>query len=331
MARARDGRRVVLLLVGLLASGCAAVDPGPFVEFSSAIEELRAGADVALATRAERTRERFLEEALEDLGPPPDATTEEESAAIDDRRMEVLAGLHLGSVEGSPFAWTLVNEPLYFTSRKFRAAIHSLNTALLGYGDLLVDLSAPERISPERFERLARELNGSLNAALARLEVKSGDRVALFSAAAATTARAFFERLRRNELKRNLESNQEPIALVTGRLQEAMRLSALELRQGYDRTWNETTLAIARATTAASRKKRLEALVEADERFIAELRALEVLSEAYGALPSAHRELLEAVAGGSGGLAAIRRIFDAGRQLHDSARALDRGAGGEGS
>lgn len=294
---------VLALAVGLVGQGCATVDPKPFDEFATSIEALRSGADAALATNDTRTRDRFIEETLGELDRGDAADT--------------IVGLQVGPVEGNPYGWAMEGEPLFFTAKRFRAAVYSLNSALLEYAKLLGQLAAPDRVPQERFDRMAKEMNANLGAAVTAMGGQApGKELALLSVAAAEGGRLIIEQQRQSHLEDALHADGQKIAAVAGHLQAAMRIAVQSLRQDYLHAWTNTGTSLAEARDAASRKRFLDAMLELDENFITRLGALETLSGAYGELPRAHQELLDAVEKKDVSFASIGEIAAAGKRLH---------------
>ncbi len=305
------GRRgvvpVFVITVSLL--GCATVQkvqPEPFSEFSSSVQELRRGADAALEINEKLNRERFVDETLADLGGPEGA--------------ESVTNLLIGGKANLPFAWTMGQTPLFMASRRFRHGVYTLNTTLVAYSELLKELASPKLVSREHFDGMARDLDANLTSAALALDIKGADQgLAIFSVAASTAMHAYIQNRRRAALRDALEKNQVHIKGISTQLQQAMRLAARNLRNDYENRWRPlaTQLTPGAGGTQSARRRKIEAIITLNEEFVTRLSALETLNSSYRVLPGAHRELITALDNSGSGLSSIRELYANGKRLHN--------------
>jgi hypothetical protein len=305
------GRAVaVTLAVGVV--GCAGTPPHDrFEEFSRSIEEVRAGADAALAENYDWSRERFIHETAEQSLRP------EGVAGVGSLLME--------GVRGDPFGWSIEPEPLFMASRRFRTALYDLGTVLVRYGDLLAELASPELVTEERFDRVASDLNTNLLAATAALNGDGGDGdLALFSAAASELTRSYLRSRSREALRGILRENQPGIEAVAEHARGGIRLAARHLRHEYEARADDLAVRLVPGSgeSAAARSRLVEDLVELDELFVERLAVLRALDAAFQALPDAHRELFEALDNPAISRASIRELHQSARRIHGLSRDL---------
>ena len=153
---------VVLAILGVV--GCASISPAPFTALTTSIQQLRDGADASLSVVNERTRNRFIVEA----------------AAGDVAKVEALL---LKQPDEDTFGWTSPDLPLFLKVARFREGVHQLNSVLVGYAGLLGQLASPDLVSSDKFEQLAKDLNGNLKTAVQALGVSTPSKkeIAIFS------------------------------------------------------------------------------------------------------------------------------------------------------
>jgi hypothetical protein len=290
----------LVFFLALVASGCASVDPKPFATFSESLQELRKGSDAALGLNDEQNRTRFLDVAVRKTAPGGDP--------------ELVGNLMMD--RDPPFGWTMNEPPLFLESRRFRAAVRMINEALVSYAGLLADLAAPELVDPAQFDQMAKDLNGNLKSAGKRLGQEGHDReLALFSLAASKAAHAAIENKRQGHLKDVLKETQPGINSVAEALQAAMRTAAQNLEQNYLQGF-EATAELIPGANVAKRRASLDQLLRGNELYSDRLEALATLDHAYGNLPAAHRELLEAIQKPGLNMTAVNNLYDSGKHLY---------------
>ena len=288
---------IALAILGI--AGCASISPAPFAAFTTSIQQLRDGADASLSVVHERTRDRYIAEAAEgDLAK--------------------VQALLLKQPPGDPFGWASENPPLFLKAARFREGVYRLNSVLLGYAGLLGQLASPELVSSEKFEQLAKDLNGNLRNAVQTLDVSSppNKEIAIFSTLATTAFRVYLQNKQRTSLLEALSSNQPAIQNVAELGASAVRLTAAALRHEYDLSSVKLANVVAKPTVSNSQKQTaIRDLVELDEKFIKEMSMLRILHQSYVAVPAAHLELAAGVADPKLGLPMVIELLENGREL----------------
>jgi hypothetical protein len=291
---------VAVVLVILGAVGCASISPAPFTALATSLQELRDGADAPLSLVHERTRDRYIAEA----------------AAGNVGKVE---GLLLTQPAGDPFGWASSDPPLFLKVARFRDGVHRLNSVLVGYAGLLGQLAAPDLVSPEQFEQLARDLNGNLKNAAQALGVSapSNKEIAIFSTLSTAAFRAYLKNKQRSSLLKALNRNQPAIQEAAELGASAVRITAMALRNEYNHSSSQLAALIASPKLSESRKQTtLRELIELDERFIKEIFVLRTLHSSYVALPAAHQELAAGLVEPKRGLPMILELLENARDLN---------------
>jgi hypothetical protein len=296
-------RRPVCILAIALAilgiAGCASISPAPFTAFTTSIQQLRDGADASLSVVHERTRDRYIAEAA-------------------DGDVAKVQALLLTQPPGDPFGWASANPPLFLKAARFKEGVYRLNSVLVGYAGLLVQLASPELVSSENFEQLAKDLNGNLRNAVQALGVSSpsNKEIAIFSTLATTAFRVYLQNKQRTSLLEALNSNQPAIQNTAELVASAVRLTAAAVRHEYDLSSAKLANLVATPTVSNSqRQTAIRDLVEVDETFIKEISMLRILHQSYVALPAAHLELATGVADPKLGLPMVIELLENGREL----------------
>jgi hypothetical protein len=286
------------LLVALVVTGCATVSQPPFQQFADSVQKVRSGADSALGGLYDQARDRYVDE------------TAQGGAA--------LQGALLTSVEGDPFAWTSSSSPpLFLQIARFRDGVYRFNSTLVDYAGALAQLASPDLLKPETFDQLATDLNGNLRKALPALGVNPGNQpIAIFSTVATAAFRTYLQNKQRSSLVEALTKNQEAIQNTAGMGQSAVKITVIAMRSEYDLRSNALAQDLVRAgAPAAERSSKARALVDLNDRFIKELAVLRALNQSYVDLPAAHQELAAATGDPKLGIAAIRRLYEQGREM----------------
>ena len=296
-------RRPVCILAIALAilgiAGCASISPAPFTAFTTSIQQLRDGADASLSVVHERTRDRYIAEAAEG-------------------DVAKVQALMLTQPPGDPFGWASANPPLFLKAARFKEGVYRLNSVLAGYAGLLGQLASPELVSSEKFEQLAKDLNGNLRNAVETLGVSSpsNKEIAIFSTLATTAFRVYLQNKQRTSLLEALNSNQPAIQNTAELGASAVRLTAAALRHEYDLSSAKIANLVAKPTASNSQKQTaIRDLVELDEKFIKEMSMLRILHQSYVAVPAAHLELATGVADLKLGLPMVIELLENGREL----------------
>jgi hypothetical protein len=289
---------VVLAILGVV--GCASISPAPFTALTTSIQQVREGADASLSLVDERARNRYIAEA----------------AAGDVAKVE---GLLLKQPPGDPFGWASSDPPLFLKVARFRDGVHRLNSVLVDYAGLLVQLASPDLVSPEQFEQLARDLNGNLKNAVQALGVSapSNKEIAIFSTLGTAAFRAYLKNKQRSSLLKALDRNQPAIQEAAELGMSAVRITAMALHNEYNHSSERLAAMIANPKVSDSGKQAtLKELIELDEKFIKEISVLRTLHQSYMALPAAHQELARGVADPKSGLPMVIELLENGRELY---------------
>lgn len=296
----------LFLIIALSAlSGCATVDPKPFSEFSLAVQEFRDGADVALSINNELNRERYVKRVAAQSMKPE---------GVDD-----VMNLLIDVDKNDPFSWKMNRIPLFMASKRFQRGVYTLNSSLVAYADLLKTLSAPETVSQEKFDDLARDLDARLTAAAIQLEFEKADKgIAMFSAAATQAAHSYIDNKRSNALEETLIANQENMETIATQLQGALRLAAANLREDYKNKRKKLNpkLAPGAKGSLSSREQVVKQYVVLNEEYVARLEILKLLHDYSVALPNAHRDLSLAIKSPKLKLSSIKELSKKGKQLN---------------
>lgn len=296
---------LVLLLSASVLAGCATVDPKPFSEFSLAVQEFRDGADEALSINNDLNRERYVKRVAAQSMKPE---------GIDD-----VMNLLIDVEKNDPFSWKMNKVPLFMASKRFQRGVYTLNSALVAYADLLKTLSAPETVSQEKFDDMARDLDAHLTAAAVQLEFEKADKgVAMFSAAATQAAHSYIDNKRSKALGKVLNANQENIETIATQLQGALRLAAANLRSDHKNKRKKLNpkLTPGAKGSLSSREKIVKQYVALNEGYVARLEILKLLHDYSVALPSAHRDLSLAIESPKMKLSSIKDLSKKGKQLN---------------
>jgi hypothetical protein len=302
----------ITAMVLATAAGCGSVNHDSFAEFSDSMQELRDGADEALRIPGEWSRERYV---LESTAASADTV----------EGLDAVQWLILERDAESVYAWSMVDEPLYVTQKRFRRGVYELNDALAGYAVLLGDL-ANAGPSATEFDERARALNDGIRGSAAAMgdSATAGD-VAIFSTAATELIHRYLDGKKREHLAAALAENQSTVEMTAEHVRSALRLTALQLWHEYD----EEAFAIAGSLDPYSpvklrdRQKRVGGIVDANDVLTEQLEVLRLLDESYAALPGANRELYESLDNPGWSLSAIRQIADNGIRLRRLYEDLD--------
>jgi len=285
------------LLLALIATGCATVSQPPFQQFADSVQKVRSGADSALGGLYDQARDRYVDETAQGG--------------------TALQAALLTAVPGDPFAWSSSSAPLFLQIARFRDGVYRFNSTLVDYAATLAQLASPDLLKPETFDQLATDLNGNLRKALPALGVPADNQsIAIFSTAATAAFRAYLQNKQRSSLLDALTKNQEAIQNTAGLGRDAVTITVLAARNEYDLRSSALAEDIARTgASAAERAAKARALVDLNDRFMKELAVLRALNQSYVDLPAAHRDLTAATGDSSVGIAAIRRLYDQGREM----------------
>ena len=294
---------LVIVSAGSALAGCSAVDPSPFEDFAGATREIRQSADGVLEYDEGLSQERFL------------ARVEADDRADIGRTIKELM-VNPSEVEGDDFGWRAENEPLLMKIRRFRYAVHELNTVIVEYATLLNELAGPTAVDDEEMQAFATDLNGNVKSAAAALAMDVQDeQLAVFSTIAAGLFQQYINSRQRSHLAEALQENQ-PWVVEVSRLGDAMaRNTARALWAEFGPIQSLFGTAMMEEPSGSARRGLVEERMQLNEQFLDMLSALRTLSAAYGKLPEAHRELAEGLETGSFNAGSIRQMYEYGKRL----------------
>lgn len=284
----RPTARALLLALGLVVAAttaCASVDPAPFTQFASSLQPLRAGSDAQAGAAADASREDLIQKVAAGAVSPAD--------------------LQLEFGETDPFSTTYgfaEREPNFAKLIRFRQGLSALNDAMIAYAQSLAVLAGGGEggdILPTtaQFDQLARDLNANAGTAASALGVSlDPGRQALLSTAAVELFKAYIENKRRKDLAKAIAEVQPQVEEFASAAQQAVRFLAEGVETDYLKEIEP--LATASPPNAAP-------ILTLNDSTQATLATLESLSQSYGALPAAHRDLAAAAAKKKTGLAGL--------------------------
>ena len=274
---------VCITLICVLASGCAAkIKTDPFKAYADANRKLQDSADDSLKIAYDWSVSSY-------------------SRSVQTSK-DAIMGLMLMPDENDPFGWKAPEKksalPLKVAS--FRGGVNRLNSSLVQYADLLMQLASDEIISSKQFEQMAGDLNSGVKSAFSSIGQSPGDsKVALFSAAAMTAAQQYIESKRKSHLIEALRSNQKEVESAAGLGKEAARILAALMRLEY---YDESA--------ELARKASVEPLVKLDELYVAQLQILRSLHDAYDQLTIAHQQLSSSLESETSQLGQIQALYE---------------------
>lgn len=282
--------RILALGLAVLGAGCASVDSGPFVQFQSSIQSLRTGSDPLAGAAATASRQELVEKvAREEVSP---------------------ADLQLEFVPSSPFASSYgfaQDEPTFVKLVRLRQGLADLNDVMLDYAQSLVVLAgggADGDILPTsaQFDQMATDLNANAGTAASALSLNVGaQQRAFFSTAAVQLFKAYIENKRRKDLAAAIGEVQPRVDDFSRAAQQAVHLLASMVQTEY----SKDVLPLLAATPPDATP-----ILNLNDTTQATLATLEALSDSYGAVPAAHRDLQAATAKKAGGLAGLIAFTD---------------------
>jgi hypothetical protein len=301
-------RIVYLLLASAFASGCAPLPTSPFQSFSESLVALKDGTDQVLGAIAPQAETRFKREAIAEL-----ETAYETGEAPDEPLIDTL----LLESSGSPLAISAV--PLFLKLDQFRLGASQTTGALVGYARLLQQLSSPDLLPAATFNQLATDLNSNAMQALNSMSSAPGQQaqanVALFSQAAIAALQAYLQSKRKEALAGALATNQKAVSDFAGLMQSAVNIMALAAQNEYNANFQDINK---RALVAATRAKAIDELIALDRAYVAQVRTLQDLRDAFGKVPAAHEQLAAVVEGSGQSLSAVVSVLEAGKRLQAS-------------
>lgn len=305
----------VALLVVLTA--CKTIDPAPFVAFSTSVQTLQSSMSTSLTTTLAPMEQRYVSEVTT-------ASAEEFLASASPLKLSV-AKSEAEQGNGDAFSWSpsagsaepAQPLPLFLQAERFRMGMDALNASLVKYAQLLVQLTSSDLITKEQFSQLSADLNTNTVSALTAITGGSPDpgAVALFSTVAGEAARQFIESRRRDDLLAALTANQPVIDGLGAQGQKAARYLAYARSNDYQDDAQSLLRGALAADGEDARRAQVEALISLDRAHMDAMETLRAVSDAYGAVPAAHRDLLGGVKSGEVTLSSIEALYVDAKRL----------------
>lgn len=293
---------VALLLALALLTGCPAIDPRPFQQFSQSVQEIHTGTDQVLSADYELARARMLRRMQTDL-----------RAALKQVTIEQVQDAN-GVID--VYRWKLSEEPLALAIRRYRHAVNEFNDVLVTYAAQLASLAGPGVLSEEDLADMASRLTANANEAAASLKLQvDQDKLAIFSTVAAGAFQQYVTSKQRRHLGAALRENQAWVEEMSRLGREAAKNLALLLWQEFLILQGEMKAEIAGAPDAAARQPLFQKKAALDEQFLDLLEALKTLDDAYATLPAAHAELAKNLEIDYVSVETIRQLAHLGKRL----------------
>jgi len=302
---ARFSLALILMAVLIGFGGCAGnVKPKPFEEYSESFQKMRTGADALMELDYQLARQGFVDQALRN------------AMKVDDVSLTIDAKW--------PHKWQYNNEPLFVKVRKAQKALEHLNSQFAKYTGLLIQISGGEIVDQKRFDKLAADLNKNSKSAVQALSQAGGGKIslaaseqglALFSAAAATAAKAYIDNKRKEELQKTITENQPVVDLFSKLAKQLIVITGKNLKKEYASRQAVIASKFASATKQADKEKWVVALIDFNNQITDGLDALKALNKSYGLLPESHKALGESI--DKDFIATtIRELNDSGKNLN---------------
>jgi hypothetical protein len=268
-----------------LGAGCASVDTGPFTQFASSLQTLRAGTDAQAGVAVTTSRQGLVDKVASGEVSPAD--------------------LQLEFDPSNPFVTSYgfaKSEPNFAKLIRFRQGLAALNDVMTDYAQSLVVLSGGGQggdILPTsaQFDQMAKDLNANAGTAATALGIKVGaNQQALLSTAAVQLFKAYIEHQRRADLVQAIGEVQPRVEDFSRAAQQAVHFLASMVQTEYHKDFPQ--LATAKPANATP-------ILTLNDTTQATLATLSALSSGYGALPQAHSDLKLAAAKKTGGLSGL--------------------------
>jgi hypothetical protein len=307
---------IITFNIGLV--GCAPkIKTEQFKAYADANHKLQQAAEKPLGMAYDWSRSRFMQSA-------------EEARKKDLREdiSKIVRGLFLIQDGKDPFGWKQGNVEtpiLPWKVSEFRIGMDRVNSALVQYAELLVQLASGEFASKEKFNQMANDLNNNLKNAVVKaktlnpnLEKSVNDsELAFFSAIASTAVQEYIENKRKIRLVDALQKNQEVINSVAELGKNGATGIAVIIWQEYNNAYGRLANAF-----IANADSSVEPLLQLDERFIPQMQILHSLYDSYGQLPIAHQQLAASLESEESAVDQIQILIDKAQRLQQLSNGL---------
>jgi len=285
---------ICISILVLAVTGCASVDPKPFVKFDSVVKEASTGIDSAMSLNYDWTRSGFVESFSNDS-----------KSRFSQLVIQV----------GDKYSWSMDKPPIYLDIRRTQSALCDLNNAFIKYTNLLAKLSGGELIKTDTFDQLAKDLNKNASDAAKALKLPAtSTELSLFSTAASEAARLYIENKRQRYLMDAIRKNQENVQKYSDLCIELIHIIRGNMKTYYVEKYEPIGIAW-NAATGEKRQKQTEAMLALNEQFTNALGVLQEVEVTYSAIPKAHADLSKAIKDSKLDLEGIQQLYSSGIRL----------------
>lgn len=320
-------------IVLLFLAACAAPDPHPFTQYSTAIKK----ADTSLVSSLDQaiswSRDDYIRDVLK-------GKTKLSQTAV------------LQETEQFKLSFPTSTGPIFQEFQQNRALLLTASAATEKYVDTLVTLAGTDLISANTFQSIAQDTDTSLNSIAKTIHLKVPDQaIPIFATASSEVMNLMIQNRRRAALVKVLEMNQQAIqrycnlcagllAYIDQSVSRDYRNQATALVLSFDELKNparatsgsgdkaapktDETLPTIDLTENAKARAIVEQLLQLNTDYRALIESLQSATKVYAKLPDGHRELLQSVRKQSTGFAAIKDIAQEGERLKNIYDALQK-------
>lgn len=292
-----------VLCLAVFLTGCASVDPAPYNEFAASLTPLRDAIDAQATEAATASRKEFVEKVTDGEISPADLQLEFSSA----------------DSFATSYGFAADGEPNFVKFKRFQLGLSALNNAMISYAQTLAILAGGDSSgdilpSTTEFDQMARDLNTNVGTAATALGVSvDPGQQALLSTAAIQFFKAYINHQRRKELVAAINEVQPRVADYSSSAQQAVRLLASLVETDY----NKKILTLLTVSPPNA-----DAILTFNDATQTTLGTLQSMSNSYGALPAAHRDLIAAADNKTTGLAGIIALGEEASRLNGLVKQL---------
>jgi hypothetical protein len=311
-------------LIGSLVfvlGACAAPDPHPFTQYSTAVKKADTGLVASLDQATSWSRDDYVDKVLKGR------TKLSDTAVLQEK-------------EQFRLSFASSNGPIFQQFQQNRALLVTASAATEKYIDTLVTLAGTDLISSDTFQSIAQETDTSLNSIAKTIHAKVPDAaIPIFSTASSEVINLLIQHRRRAALLRVLETNQPAIekysnlcasllTYIDQSVSRDYRNQATALVNAFDDVRDSSKQSSSSATEKpveppapvdltdnAKAKAIVEQLLQLNTDYRALIASLQSATKVYEKLPDGHRELLQSVRKQSTGFPAIKDIAQEGERL----------------
>jgi hypothetical protein len=289
---------ILFVISSILILSCASkVNPDPYKKFANSAIEAQEGIDQAMSVTFDWTKAGFIEGF---------------SSNPESKFSELLIE------PGSGFEWTWVRgePPIYVDVANARGALYNLNTAFVGYANLLAKLAGNEIISVDTFDQMAKDMNSNVRDGAKALYLNvPAEGIAIFSLAAIEAFKLYIENKRQEYLINGITDNQqniEDLSVLVISLINTMRISIA----GYYESRYEPIRVAWNSSTGEKRQKQTEKMLNLNQQYSDTIRTLQELEKTYAAFPKANADLAKAIENPGLSVDGIQELYSSAKRLH---------------